>query len=222
MRAMSPTLYRDKSLFLSLAALALALAVIVLAAPVWLPWLGTSLAVDDGLQPGDAALVLEGTGTDAADAAEAWRQQGTVREVVIVEAPVKTHALVAYWSDFVRWGLAAPATTPPDHLSIVRAASTQAAQQASAALPALQSHAARRVLVAGGGGIGSRLVAGELESVFGPAGISVRMVRYSPAGRDPGHWYQNADDRRAVLDTWLQVLVPFLSEYQADQPAAGA
>ena len=32
---------------------------------------------------------------------------------VIVEAPVKTHALVAYWSDFVRWGLAAPAATPP-------------------------------------------------------------------------------------------------------------
>ena len=36
------------------------------------------------------------------------------------------------------------------------------------------------------------------------------------AGRDPGHWYQNAEDRRAVLDTWLQVLVPFLSEYQPE------
>lgn len=202
-----------------LVSVVVAVGIVALAAPLWLPSLGTLLAVDDGLQPADAALVLEGTGTDAADAAEGWRVQGIVRDVVIVEAPVKTHALVAYWSDFVRWGLAAPAPTPPDHLSVVRAPSTQAAQQASAALPALQSRATRTVLVAGGGGIGSRLVQGELVSVFGPAGISVRMVRYGAAGRDPGHWYQNAEDRRAVLDTWLQVLVPFLSEYQPDAGA---
>ena len=88
---------------------------------------------------------MEGTGTDATDAAEAWRQQGIVHDVIIVEAPVKTHALVAYWSDFVRWVLAAPAPTPPEHLSLVRAPSTQAAQQASAALPVLQAQAAQRV-----------------------------------------------------------------------------
>jgi hypothetical protein len=181
----------------------------LLATPLWLPLFGTLLAVDDGLQPADVALVLEGTGTDAADAAEAWRQNGVVHDVVIVEAPVKTHALVAYWSDFVRWGLAAPATTPSDHLRIVRARSTQAAQQARAALPALQADSTRLVLVAGGGGIGSGLVERELVSVLGPAGISVRMVRYGTAARDPAHWYQNAEDRRAVLDTWLQVLVPF-------------
>jgi hypothetical protein len=211
-----------RTLALVTAALVVALTVVVLAAPVWLPLFGTLLAVDDGLAPADVALVLEGTGTDAADAAEGWRQQGIVHDVVIVEAPVKTHALVAYWTDFVRWGLAAPATTPPDHLSVVRARSTQAAEQASAALPALQADAAHLVLVAGGGGIGSRLVAGELASVLGPAGISVRMVRYGAAGREPGRWYQYAEDRRAVLDTWLQVLVPFLSEYQADQPDAGS
>ena len=38
-------------------------------------------------------------------------------------------------------------------------------------------------------------------------------MRYGDGGRDPAHWYQNADDRRAVLDGWLQVLVPFLSGY---------
>ncbi|HLZ27898.1 MAG TPA: hypothetical protein VKV73_11330 [Chloroflexota bacterium] len=203
-----------RSVVLGTAGLAAALGVVVLAVPLWLPLLGTALAVDDGLDVGDVALVLEGTGTDAADAAESWRQQGVVRDVVIVEAPIKTHALVAYWSDFVRWGLTPPAPTPPEHLSVVRAPSTQAAEQASAALPALQARAARRVLVVGGGGIGSRLVEGQLVSVLGQAGISVRMVRYSAAGRDPAHWFLNADDRRAVLDTWLQVLVPFLSGYQ--------
>jgi hypothetical protein len=196
--------------------LGLALGLVVLAAPLWLPLLGTLLAVDDGLQPADAALVLEGTGTDAADAAEGWRQRGLVRDVVIVEAPVKTHALVAYWSDFVRRGLATPAPTPPEHLSVVRARTTQAAEQARVALPVLQAASARRVLVVGGGGIGSRLVARELVAVFEPAGIGVRMVRYGSAGRDPARWYQNAEDRRAVLDTWLQVLVPFLSEYQPE------
>jgi hypothetical protein len=40
------------------------------------------------------------------------------------------------------------------------------------------------------------------------------MVRYGDAGRDPARWYQNADDRRAVLDSWLQLLVPFLSGYE--------
>jgi hypothetical protein len=205
-----------RAALVSVGTLAGAIAIVVLVAPLWLPLLGTLLAVDDPLQVADVALVLEGTGLDAPDAAEAWRQQGIVRDVVIVEAPVKTHALVAYWSDFVRWGLAPPATTPPEHLSVVRAQSTQAALQASAALPALQSYAARQVLVAGGGGIGSRLVKDELASVLDPAGISVRLVRYAPGGGDPSEWYKHADDRRAVLDTWLQVLVPYLSEYQPE------
>src|SRR5216684_3311737 len=103
---------------------------VVLAAPVWLPLFGTALAVDEPIEKADVALVLEGTGKSATDAAEAWRQQAIVRDVVIVEAPVKTHALVAYWSDFVRWGLAAPAPTPADHLQVVRAPSSQAGEQA--------------------------------------------------------------------------------------------
>ena len=69
----------------------------------------------------------------------------------------------------------------------------------------------------GGGGIGSRLVQRELSSVLSPAGISTRMVRYGAPTtmREPAHWYQNAEDRRAVLDAWLQTLVPFLSGYEA-------
>jgi hypothetical protein len=192
-----------------------ALAVVVLATPLWLPQLGTALTISDRVETADAALVLEGTGTSATDAAEAWRQQGIVHDVVIVEAPVQTHALIAYWSDFVRWGLAAPAPTPPEHLRVVRAPSTQAAEQARAALPALQTEGARRVLAPGGGGIGSRLVERELMSVLSPAGIDVRMVAYGDAGRDPARWYQNADDRRAVLDSWLQFLVPYLSGYES-------
>ncbi len=54
--------------------------------------------------------------------------------------------------------------------------------------------------------------------MFGPLGIDVRLVRYRDNGRDPAHWYENADDRRAVLDSWLQLLVPFLSGYE---PGAG-
>ncbi len=193
---------------------AAALVVAIIASPFWLPLLGTTLAVNDTLVPADVALVLEGTGATATDAAEAWRQQGLVRDVVIVEAPVKTHALVAYWSDLVRRGLAAPAPTPADHLTIARSPSTQARQQAQAALPALQAAGATRALLLGGGGIGSRLVARELAAVFGPAGISLRMVSYgNDRTRDPGHWYQNAEDRRAVLDSWLQTVVPFLSGY---------
>jgi hypothetical protein len=186
-----------------------------LATTLWLPWFGTALAVDDPPRTADVALVLEGTGLTAPAEAEAWRQQGLVRDVVIVEAPVKTHALTAYWSDFVRWGLAAPSPTPPEHLQVVRAPSTQAAEQARAALAALEVDSARAVLVPGGGGIGSRVVARELNSVLEPRGISLRMVRYGPpSGRDPAHWYQNAEDRRAVLDSWLQLLVPPLSGSQ--------
>jgi hypothetical protein len=190
--------------------------VVLITSPVWLPLFGTALAVENRLEPGDVALVLEGTGKDAPQAAEAWRRQGLVRDVVIVEAPIKTHALEAYWSDFVRWGLADPASTPAEHLRVMRAASTQAGEQAGAALPALQEMHAKMVIVPGGGGIGSRLVERELVSVLGPAGMTVRMVRYGDSGRDPGHWYQNPEDRRAVLDSWLQLVVPFLSGYETD------
>jgi len=187
------------------------LVVLAVAAPLWLPLLGTALAVSDPVAPADVALVLEGTGATAAPQAEAWRQQGLVRDVVIVEAPVKTHALIAYWSDFVRWGLAQPAPTPADHLRVVRAPSSQAGQQAEAALPALRADGATSVLVVGGGGIGSRLVARQLAEVLQPASIELRMVAYGQSGRDPSRWYQNAEDRRAVMDSWLQLLVPYLS-----------
>lgn len=187
---------------------------LVLSVTWWLPTLGTALAVDEPLQPADVALVLEGTGASAVDVAESWRRQGLAREVVIVEAPVKTHALVAYWSDFVQRGLAEPSPTPADHLRVVRAVSTQAGQQARAALPALLADGSHSVLVLGGGGIGSRLVERELVAVFGPAGVQTRMVAYGDARRDPARWFQNAEDRRAVLDSWLQLMVPFLSGYE--------
>jgi hypothetical protein len=188
--------------------------VCIVAGPLWVPWLGTGLAVDQAIQPGDVALVLEGTGKDALDVAETWRQQGLVRKVVVVEAPVKTHALVAYWSDFISWGLASPSPTPAEHLRVIRAPTTQAAKQAEAVLPALLDMRARLVLVPGGGGIGSRLVERELVSVFSRENVEPRLVRYGNRGRDPARWWQNAEDRRAVLDTWLQLLVPFLSGYQ--------
>jgi hypothetical protein len=97
----------------------------------------------------------------------------------------------------------------------VRAPSTQGGQQAQAALPALQADGAHSVVVVGGGGIGSRVVERQLSDVLQPAGISLRMVPYADGttGRDPAHWYQNAEDRRAVLDSWLQLLVPYLSGY---------
>ena len=198
---------------LRLVALVLIVGSLVLALPLWLPLLGTALAVQDTLEAGDVALVLEGTGRDTLDTAEAWRQQGIIRDVVVVEAPVKTHALVAYWSDFVRWGLAEQPATPAEHLRVVRAPSTQAGQQAEAALPALVDVGARAVLVPGGGGIGSRLVERQVMAVFGPRGLNLRMVRSGGTDREPGRWYQNAEDRRAVLDSWLQLLVPFLSGY---------
>jgi hypothetical protein len=187
---------------------------IVALTPVWLPTLGTSLAVDEPVAPSDVALVMEGTGTDAMNAAEAWRQAGLVHDVVIIEAPIKTHALVTYWSDLVAAGLAQPSPTPPEHLRVVRAPSTNSAEQARAALPAVQELRATTLLVPGGGGIGTRLVERDLKSVLQPAGIGVRLVRIGPPNRSASEWYRNADDRRAVLDSWLQLLVPYLSSYE--------
>lgn len=192
---------------------AAALVAIIIAGPLWLPLLGSGLTVDEPLHPADVALVLEGSGTAALDASEGWREQGLVRDVVVVEAPVKTHALVAYWSDFVRWGMVPPPKTPPEHLRVVRAPSTQAGEQARAAQPALEALGAHTAIVYGGGGIGSRLVERQLEEVFDPAGISVSLVRVGPITKDPAQWYRDPEDRRAVLDTWLQLLVPFLSGY---------
>jgi hypothetical protein len=183
------------------------------------PWLGTALVADDPMARSDVALVLEGTGKDALEVAEAWRQAGLVQDVVIVEAPVKTHDLVAFWSDFVRWGMAPPAPTPAEHVRIVRAPSTQASEQARAAAPALQALHTSSVLAPGGGGIGTRVAERGLASVLEPLGISVHMPSSGAPSREPSRWYTNAEDRRAVLDSWLQYLVPYLSGYE---PEAGS
>ena len=195
-----------------LVAVILVCVVAVVAAPAWLPSFGSALAEDDPLQPADVALVLEGTGATATSVAETWRQQGLVHDVVVVKAPVKTHALVAYWRPSNgAWRRHRPRPRPTCASCARRR--HKPGEQATAAMPALEADAARSVLVLGGGGIGSRLVERQISDVLRPASISTRIVGYGDGGRDPAHWYQNAEDRRAVLDGWLQVLVPYLSGY---------
>jgi hypothetical protein len=185
-----------------LAALLTPLALVALLAPLWLPLPGTLLVGQDPPAVSDAALVLDGSGAEAVDGAERWRQTGLVRDVVLVETPVKTHGLVAYWSDFVAWGLARPSPTPPEHLRLVRAASPEPAAQARAAIGPLRAEGITSVLVPNGG-IGSRLSQRDVGGTLAPAGIAVRVVPFGPPARDPARWYENADDRRAVLDLWV-------------------
>jgi hypothetical protein len=187
--------------------------VVIVAAlmPLWLPLPGTLLVGEDQPHVSDAALVLDGSGIGAVDGAEQWRQAGLVRDVVLVEAPVKTHDLVAYWSDLVALGLARPAPTPAEHLRVLRAASPEPAQQARAALEPLREAGVRSVLVPNGG-IGSRLSQRDVGGALEPAGISVRVVPFGPPARDPARWYANAEDRRAVLDLWLGLAQSVVSE----------
>jgi hypothetical protein len=184
---------------------ALAIGGLVLVAalmPLWLPLPGTLLVGEDPPVASDAALVLDGSGTQAVDGAEQWRRAGLVRDVVLVEAPIKTHELVAYWSDFVAWGLARPSPTPAEHLRLIRAESAEPARQAQAAIEPLRRAGIRSVLVPNGG-IGSRLSQRDVGGTLGAAGITVRVVPFGPPPRDPARWYANAEDRRAVLDLWL-------------------
>ncbi len=185
-------------------------ALLVAASGFWLPLPGTLLVDTDPLAPAAVALVLDGVSQDALDRAEGWRRDGLVGRVVVVEAPIKTHALVTYWTELVARGLARPSLTPPELLAVVRARSLAPAEQARAALPTLQAARAQSVLVPGGV-LSGRLDRRELARVLGPAGITVRLVREEAPDRDPGRWYLDAADRRRVLGVWLQLLVPALS-----------
>lgn len=182
------------------------LLLVVALTPLWLPLPGTLLVGEDPPAPADAVLVLDGSGAQAVEGAELWRQQGMVHEVVLVEAPVKTHALVAYWSDFVAWGVAPPSPTPPGYLRLVRADSAEPAAQARAAIEPLHELGIHSVLVPNGG-IGSRLSQRDVGGTLGPAGITVRVVPFGPPARDPARWYANAEDRRAVLDLWVGLML---------------
>ena len=182
---------------------------VALTSQFWIPFLGLALVDTDPLAPADAVLVVDGSGVRSMDVAEEWRQQGIVQTVVIVEAPLETHALVTYWTDLVRAGLARPSPTPPEFLRVVRSDQSGPAAQARAALPALQQVNARSV-IAMGGGLGSRLTRREIGGVLQPQGISLRVVAPGPPPHDPARWYAYADDRRRVLGLWLQLLIPFL------------
>ena len=183
---------------------------IALASPLWIPLLGLALVDSDPLAPADAVLVVDGAGIEAMDVAEGWRRDGYVKTVILVETPLETHALVTYWTDLVKAGLARPSPTPPEFLHIVRAERATPGIQAQAALPDLEAVGAKSVIVMGGG-LGSRLTRREIGSVFAPRGLALRLVQPAPPVRDPAAWYANADDRRRVLGLWLQLLVPFLA-----------
>ncbi len=193
-----------------LAVLAVTCVAVAFATPLWLPLLGVALVDEVPLAPADVALVLDGSGPTAMDDAEAWRQQGLVRDVVIVQAPLRSHALTTYWSLLRDEGLAHPSPTPPEHLSVATSASEAPSAQAQAAQAMLQQRRARSVLIPAGG-LTSRLRRREVSSVLAPIGIEVRMSSVRPAAREPARWYVNADDRRTVLTTSLQLLFPFLS-----------
>lgn len=183
---------------------------LALMSPLWMALPGELLVDVEPARPADVALVLDGSSPNAMDGAEQWRQQGLVATVVLVEAPVKTHALTTYWSDLVRLGVARDSPTPPDRRRVVRAGTIQPAEQARAALPLLQEMGASSVLVPRSG-LGSRLARREIARVLRPAGIQTSLSPLGPPARNPGRWYVNADDRRYVLGAWLQLLVPPLS-----------
>lgn len=196
-------------------ALALVLVLAVVTSRWWLPLPATLLVVSDPPHPAEAALLLEGDGSDSMDVVEGWRQQGLVQRVVMVEAPIRTQGLVAYWSDFVRLGVARPSPTPADDLSVVRATSTAPADQARAALPALQALGIHQV-EAPSLGLGSRVTLRDLRGVLQPAGIDVTMALMEPPEHDPAHWYADGHDRQAVVEYWLQYVVPALAAGSAE------
>jgi hypothetical protein len=174
----------------------------------WLPWVGLTLIDQDALQPADVIVLLDGSGARAMDGVEQWRQRGLARDVVIVEAPLRTHAFQAYWTDFVAWGLARPSPTPPEHLRVARSATGDPGDQLRASVPPIQALGARSVLLVGNA-MRSRLERRMAEGVYDPAGIQVRISALEPPTRDPARWFEYADDRRAVLSMWIQLLVPF-------------
>jgi hypothetical protein len=51
----------------------------------------------------------------------------------------------------------------------------------------------------------------ELSAVLEPAGMRLRLARMAPPRYDAARWYEAAEGRRAVLDLWLQLLVPYLA-----------
>jgi hypothetical protein len=190
--------------------LGLLVAVISASSSWWLTLPGVALVDVEPLVPADAAVVLEGSGLHALERAEEWRQLGIVRRIVMIEAPIKTHALVTYWSDLVNEGMALPAPVPAAALTMVKSPRAGVRTQLEAAVPALRATGSRSILVLSGA-MGSRLTRREVQAALGGSGFEYTLVLAEPPERPPSAWYQDADDRRHVLGAWLQLLIPFLS-----------
>ena len=182
---------------------------------LWLPLFGTLLMAGGSPVKSDAILLLDGSGVDAMNGVEAWRQAGYARDVVIVEGPVRTHELVTYWSDLVREGVARPSPTPSQYLHLVRSESMQAGDQTEAALPTLEQMGVHSVLIPGVG-LDSRLNGREVARVLGPANITSQVATLSAPAHDPARWYTNAEMRRSVMEYWLQLVFPSLGRASAE------
>ena len=206
----TPLRHRQSGTYQRLLAWTTILAAVTTLALVALPSLGIYLVDEDDPSPSDAVLVLEGSGPESLDAVEAWRLSGLIHSVIVVEGPIRTHALVSYWSDFVSMGLAQASPTPREALSVVRAEGLAVASQATAAVPELQRLNIHSLIVPSRG-LMSRVDRRELGKVLGPMGISTRLVPLFGPVQDPGGWFRSVRERRLVLTVWLQILFPWLS-----------
>jgi uncharacterized SAM-binding protein YcdF (DUF218 family) len=189
--------------------LLLAPLLLLLTAPLWLPWCGTFLVASDEPTPADAIVVLAGNAPDRLPRAlELWRA-GYAPLLVVSNENIHTYGLDTTWYDLYRAHLAAQ-DLPPEALIIldnpVPDSTIDEARRDAAILQARGLHRALLVTDAFHSRRASLLFAAQ----FRHLALEVRSTPVLESDPDIAHWWAHPMESRRVSEEWTKLLIYLL------------
>jgi uncharacterized SAM-binding protein YcdF (DUF218 family) len=179
---------------------------VVLAAPLWLPGLGTFLVASDEPAQADAIVVLAGNSPDRLPRAESLWRAGYAPLLIISNEKIHTYGLDTTWFDLYRAGLVAPDLPPQAVVVLDNPPPESTIDEARRAAAVLQARGLQRALLVTDA-FHSRRASLLFAAQFRHLGLEVRSTPVLDSDADIAHWWAHPTETRRVTEEWTKLLV---------------
>jgi uncharacterized SAM-binding protein YcdF (DUF218 family) len=181
-----------------------ALAGLLIAVAIWLPFAGVLLIDAEPPVRTDAIVVLAGNAPDRLPFAEALRAEGYADLLVVSDEPVHTHGMQTTWLALHRAGVSAPELPDSALVALTDPPPESTIDEARRDADLLQQRGLRSALLVTDA-FHSRRAAMLFRAAFAHRSLTVRSVPVADT-YDLAHWWTHPHTARLVAEEWLKLL----------------